>query len=94
MRNPYDIIRTARLTEKGTRLAETLNQYVFEVDTKATKIEIAHAVEVIFKKKVERVNTARMHGKLRRQRTAAAGRTNHWKKAVVTLKQGDKLDLV
>jgi large subunit ribosomal protein L23 len=94
MRNPYDIIRTARLTEKGARLSESLNQYVFEVDPKATKIEIAHAVETIFKKKVQRVNTARVTGKTRRQRTAAAGRTNHWKKAYVTLKEGEKLDLV
>lgn len=94
MRNPYDIIRTARLTEKSARLTEALNQYVFEVDPKATKIEIAHAVETIFKKKVQRVNTSRVTGKSRRLRTAAAGRTNHWKKAVVTLKDGEKLDLV
>lgn len=94
MRNPYDIIRTARLTEKSARLAESQNQYVFEVDPKANKIEIAHAVETIFKKKVQSVNTARVSGKLRRQRTAAAGRTNHWKKAYVTLQDGEKLDLV
>jgi len=94
MRNPYDIIRTARLTEKGTRLTEEHNQYVFEVDTQATKIEIKQAVEAIFKKKVARVNTMRVLGKARRLRTAAAGRTNHWKKAVVTLKEGEKLDLV
>lgn len=94
MRNPYDIIRTARLTEKSARLTEAFNQYVFEVDPKATKIEIAHAVETIFKKKVQRVNTSRVTGKSRRLRTAAAGRTNHWKKAVVTLKDGEKLDLV
>ncbi len=66
MRNPYDIIRTARLTEKGTRLTEEHNQYVFEVDTHATKIEIKQAVEAIFKKKVERVNTMRILGKARR----------------------------
>lgn len=94
MKNPYDIIRTARLTEKGTRLSEAHNQYTFEVDPKATKVEIAQAFEAIFKKKVARVNTSRVTGKLRRQRTAAAGRTNHWKKAFVTLKEGEKLDLV
>ncbi|MDX6767633.1 MAG: 50S ribosomal protein L23 [Candidatus Methylacidiphilales bacterium] len=94
MRNPYDIIRTARLTEKGTRLTEEHNQYVFEVDTAATKVEIKQAVEAIFKKKVQRVNTLRVLGKARRQRTAAAGSTSNWKKAIVTLKDGERLDLV
>ena len=93
MRNPYDIIHTARLTEKGTALAEKHNKYVFEVDVKATKVEIAHAVESVFKKKVAKVNTLRVSGKKKRLRTAHFGRTNSWKKAIVTLKEGEKLDL-
>jgi large subunit ribosomal protein L23 len=94
MRNPYDIVRTARITEKATGLKEKLNQYVFEVDRVATKIEIAHAVESIFKKKVVRVNTINVRGKAKRLRTAHYGRTNHWKKAIVTLAPGEAIELV
>jgi large subunit ribosomal protein L23 len=91
MRNPYDIIKTARVTEKGTLLAEK-NQYLFEVDTKATKQEIREAIEKIFKKSVTRVNTLRVKGKAKRARVGRPGRTAQWKKAIVTLKEGEKLD--
>ncbi len=93
MKDPYDIIQTVCLTEKATLLSETLNQYVFRVSLKATKPQIKQAIEEIFKKKVTSVNTCRYEGKLRRKRTAQEGRTSHWKKAIVTLKEGDKIDL-
>jgi len=94
MRNPYDIIKTARITEKTTGLTELNNSYVFEVDTKATKVEISEAIQTIFKKKVERVNTMNVRGKKKRLRTANYGMTPRWKKAIVTLKEGESIDLV
>lgn len=93
MRSPYDIIQTARITEKGTSLNE-IGQYLFMVDRKATKIEIKQAVETIFKKKVVRVNTIQVKGKFKKARTGHPGRQNHTKKAIVTLKPGEKLELI
>ena len=87
------IIRTIRLTEKATLLGESQNKYVFEVAPHANKIEIRKAVEELFGKKVVAVNTSNHSGKARRQRTAAAGRTAAWKKAVVTLAAGEKIEL-
>jgi large subunit ribosomal protein L23 len=93
MRDPFDILKHPRITEKATALAEK-NQYVFKVVPNATKIEIKYAVEQIFKKKVARVNTLNVTGKKKRERTAASGKTPDWKKAIVTLKNGEKIDLV
>ncbi|MFH1067025.1 MAG: 50S ribosomal protein L23 [bacterium] len=94
MRDPFHIIRTARITEKATSLGEKHNQYIFEVDQKATKLEIRAAITEVFKKTVVRVNTMRVKGKPKRSRTGKPGRQVHWKKAIVTLKQGEKLELV
>ena len=91
--NAFDIIKTARLTEKGTRQGEKLNQYTVVADPRANKQQIREAVQELFKVKVTKVNTLNVRGKARRQRTAAAGRTNTWKKAIVTLKDGDKIVL-
>lgn len=91
--NPYDIIKTARLTEKGTIQAEKHNQYTLVADRRATKPQIKRAVEELFKVKVIAVNTQHVHGKKRRQRTHQAGRSPDWKKAIVTLKAGDKIVL-
>jgi large subunit ribosomal protein L23 len=91
--NSFDIIRTARLTEKGTRQGTKYNQYTMVANPRATKPQIKKAVEELFKVKVIRVNTLNMRGKARRQRTAQAGRDEHWKKAIVTLKKGDKIVL-
>ena len=93
MNEPYDIIQTVCFTEKATLLSETLNKYVFKVNPRANKIQIKSAIERLFKKKVVRVNTCNYAGKKKRERTAAYGRKAHWKKAIVTLKQGDKIDL-
>ena len=91
--NSFDIIKTVRVTEKGTRQSHTLNQYTIVADPRATKTEIRQAVQELFKVKVTRVNTLNVHGKPRRQRTLAAGKTSDWKKAIVTLKKGDKIEL-
>jgi len=94
MKEPFDIIRTVRLTEKSTVLTDKGNKYVFEVDPAANKLEIKAAIESLFQKKVVSVNTANYAGKKKRERRADFGRRPHWKKAIVTLKEGEKLDLV
>lgn len=94
MKESFHHIQTVILTEKATLLSEKNNQYVFRVSPKANKIEIKHAIEELFKKTVIDVNTANFRGKKKRERTASFGRRAHWKKAVVTLKEGDKIDLV
>ena len=91
--NAFDIVKTARLTEKGTRQGDDYNQYTIVADTRANKYQIRQAVEELFKVKVVRVNTMNMRGKLRRQRTHQAGKSPDWKKAIVTLKKGDKIIL-
>jgi large subunit ribosomal protein L23 len=81
------------LTEKGTRQAEKYNQYTIVCDRLANKLEIRNAVQELFKVKVTKVNTLNVRGKARRQRTAQAGKAPDWKKAIVTLKDGDKIVL-
>lgn len=93
MKDPYQIIRNIRLSEKAALAGEQNNEYVFEVEPKANKIEIALAVKTIFGKKVSQVRTCNYDGKARRKRTAQAGRTSSWKKAVVRLAPGEKIDL-
>lgn len=91
--NNFDVIKTVRLTEKGTRQGDKFNQYTVVADRRANKVQIRQAVEELFKVKVLNVNTLNVHGKYRRQRTAQAGQAADWKKAVVTLKEGDKISL-
>lgn len=91
--NSFEIIKTVRLTEKGTRQSEKYNQYTVVADPRANKNEIRRAVQELFKVKVTRVNTLNVTGKARRQRTKQAGRSSNWKKAIVTLKEGDKIVL-
>ena len=91
--NAVEIIKTVRLTDKGTRQSEKYNQYTIVADRLATKPEIRQAVQELFKVKVVRVNTLNVRGKDRRKRTAQAGRASNWKKAIVTLKEGDKIVL-
>lgn len=92
MHEPFDIVRKVRLTEKATLLSESLNKYVFEVAPSANKVQIKSAVQTLMGKKVVAVNTANYSGKARRQKRADAGRTAHWKKAIVTLAPGEKID--
>jgi large subunit ribosomal protein L23 len=91
--NSFDIIKTVRLTEKGTRQSEKLNQYTVVADPRANKTEIRKAVQELFKVKVLRVNTLNVRGKVRRRRTPTAGKAPNWKKAIVTLKADDKITL-
>ena len=93
MNEPSDIIDTVRLTEKATLLAERENKYVFRVRPSATKPQIKAAIEKLFKKSVVAVNTCNYAGKKKRERTASFGRKSDWKKAIVTLKKGDKIEL-
>jgi len=94
MNEPFDIIQTASLTEKSSLLGEKLNKYVFRVSPRANKIQIKDAVERLFQKKVLDVNTCNYAGKRKRERRADFGRKAHWKKAIVTLKEGEKIELV
>jgi large subunit ribosomal protein L23 len=94
MNEPYDIIQTASLTEKATLLSEKHNKYVFRVSPRANKIQIKKAIETLFQKKVLDVNTCNYAGKKKRERTQNYGRKTHWKKAIVTLKEGEKIELV
>ncbi len=94
MHEHFDIIQTASLTEKSSLLSEKLNKYVFRVSPRANKVQIKNAIEKLFNKKVVAVNTANYAGKKKRERRADFGRKPHWKKAIVTLKEGDKIDLV
>jgi len=89
----FDIIKTIRITEKSTLQADKHNQYTVVADRRATAPQIKRAVQELFKVKVQRVNTLNVQGKARRQNTAAAGRTSDWKKAIITLKEGEKIEL-
>lgn len=93
MNEPFDIILNIHLTEKASVLAEKGNQYVFKVRPDANKIQIRQAIEKLFKKKVVRVNTSSYEGKFKRGRTGHPGRGNHWKKAIVTLAPGEKIEI-
>ena len=91
--NAFQIIKTVRLTEKGTRQGDSYNQYTIVADPRANKSQIRRAVQELFKVKVTKVNTLNVRGKARRKRTAQAGKASDWKKAIVTLKEGDKIVL-
>ena len=91
MKDSHVVLKALLRTEKGAVQAED-NKYLFSVQKSANKIEIKKAVENIYKVKVQDVNTSVMSGKLKRVRQQA-GMTPDWKKAVVTLKTGHKIDL-
>ena len=93
MKSPRFVIEKVMLTEKGTRLTESDNQYLFNVHPDANKIEIKKAVEEMFKVNVVQVNTMNRLGKLKRDRKFKYGRRSSVKRAVVTLKAGDKIEL-
>lgn len=91
MKNPHDIVKGMIRTEKGATLMP-MNKYLFWVGKAANKIEIRAAVEDIYKVKVDAVNTVMMRGKNKRVRYVN-GKTPDWKKAIVTLKEGSKIDV-
>lgn len=94
MKDVYDVIQKVLLTEKGTRLSEEENKFIFQVNPASNKAEIKQAVEELFKVKVTAVNTMKRLGKKKRQRTSSAGKTGDWKRAVVTLAEGSTIDFV
>lgn len=86
--SPYDIVKNIMMTEKATILKEK-NQYAFKVAPKATKLEVADAVEEIYGVKVKSVNMLNYKGKPKRSgRSPIHGRRANWKKAVVSLAEG------
>lgn len=91
--NVHEVIRKPLLTEKGAALNEGSNTVLFEVNREANKIEIKRAVEEIFKVKVADVHTMNVRGKKKRM-GRNEGRTRNWKKAMVTLQAGEKLDFL
>jgi large subunit ribosomal protein L23 len=90
--NEYDIVVRPVITEKSTLLKDAGNQYVFEVQRDANKIEIKKAVEKLFKVKVVAVHVANMEGKKKRL-GRFAGKKPDWKKAVVKLSPKDKITI-
>jgi len=88
----YDIIRVPRITEKGSRLKEKSNVLTFEVKSDANKVQVRKAIEVIFKVKVLDVTTVNVLGKKKRM-GMRLGKRSDWKKAYVTLKPGEKIDI-
>ncbi|HPN89009.1 MAG TPA: 50S ribosomal protein L23 [Candidatus Omnitrophota bacterium] len=87
----YDIIKTLVRTEKGTTL-EDQRKYLFEVSAQANKTQIKKAVQDIYKVKVQAVNIIIVPGKLKRVRQEI-GKTSDWKKAIVTLREGQKIEV-
>ncbi|TNE38457.1 MAG: 50S ribosomal protein L23 [Alphaproteobacteria bacterium] len=87
----YDVILSPVITEKATMASEN-NQVIFQVPLSANKTEIKSAVEELFKVKVKAVNTIRTKGKVKRFR-GTVGRRNDVKKAIVTLAEGDSIDV-
>jgi len=89
---PEQIIkRPLVLTEKGTNLKETQNQYIFEVARTANKLEIRHAIETLFSVGVKEVRTLIVRGGMRRMGRGYA-KTQNWKKAIVALKAGETIE--
>jgi large subunit ribosomal protein L23 len=90
--NEYDVILRPIITEKSSSMKESGNQYVFEVQRAANKIEIKKAIEKLFKVKVVSVQVALMQGKERRV-GRFSGKKSDWKKAVVKLSPKDKITI-
>lgn len=92
MKDHYQIIRRPLLTEKSDRLRETENQYCFEVNRVANKLEIKQAVEELFQVKVKQVRVQNVQGKVKRM-GRFEGKRADWKKAFVTLQEGEVIEL-
>ena len=90
---PEQIVkRPLVLTEKGSRLRESQNQYMFEVASAANKVQIRDAIETLFAVKVDSVRTLIVRGRMRRMGRGKA-KTRNWKKAIVELKAGETIDV-
>ena len=88
----YNVLKRPLVTEKTSENRERSNQYAFEVDVSANKIQIRKAVEEIFGVRVTDVRTINMRGKVKRFRRGL-GKRNNWKKAIVTVRDGEMIDL-
>ena len=91
MRSPHDIILKPLVTEQSMNYMSE-GKYTFVVDKRANKTEIKGAIEQIFGVKVDKVNTMNMEGKVKRQ-GVHVGRRPNWKKAIVTLKEGQQIEV-
>jgi large subunit ribosomal protein L23 len=89
----YDVIKHPVITEKSTAVQAKANQYFFKVDPRATKHDIRLAVERIFKVRVSDVRTMNVLGK-RKRVGRNVGVTSNWKKAMVTLREGDRIEML
>jgi large subunit ribosomal protein L23 len=92
LKNARSIVLKPLVTEKGSRLREKGNKYLFKVANDANRLEIKRAVEEIFAVKVKNVKTLITHGKVKRM-GRSAGQRPDWKKAIVTLQAGQTIDL-
>jgi large subunit ribosomal protein L23 len=88
---PYEIIKRPLITEKTNIQKEIANQLTFEVDRRANRIEIKQAIESAFKVKVAKIQTMQISGKVKR-RGRFVGKRRDWKKAIVTLMPGERID--
>jgi large subunit ribosomal protein L23 len=93
MKNLYTIIKKPLFTEKGSSLKESQNKILVEVSRDANKVDIKRSLEEIFKVKVEKVATINIRGKWKRYGRSIGKRPDR-KKAVITLKKGEKLDFI
>jgi len=93
MKNLYTMIKRPLFTEKGSELKESGNKVLVEVSPGANKLEIKKAIEEIFKVKVDKVATINIKGKWKRH-GKSLGKRSDKKKAVITLKKGEKLDFI
>ena len=91
--NLYDVIRAPRVSEKTARLQEVSNQYVFEIAKTATKADVKAAIEQIFSVTVEAVNVVNVKGKTKTFKFRQ-GRRGDWRKAYVTLAEGQSIDVM
>jgi large subunit ribosomal protein L23 len=89
----YEIVKSPLLTEKITQL-QAENKYAFAVDIRSNKIQIRKAIEKIYKVKVKGVNIVNVRGKKKQLRMGQTGKTPDWKKAIVTLVEGQEIKLV
>lgn len=89
----YDVIRRPVVSEKASMMSEENNQYVFEVAPNANKRQVQQAIEIIFEKRVKKINTMIMPAKRGMRGRNQYWRSQEWKKAIVTLEAGEKLEL-
>ena len=89
--NIFDVLRAPKMSEKTLSLKEEANQFAFEVDQRANKIQIKESIEKSFKVSVLKVRTMNVRGKIKRL-GRYQGLKSSWKKAIITLKEGDTIE--